>query len=203
MKSARPARQTRAPRGPFPHPFDVRTLKGAPRRIDVTATPEQCAAVAQAVGLPGIASLEASFRLAPHAGDRVDLDGRVRATVTQTCVVSLEPFESEVEQPVALSFAPAAEPIPEPRARGGRGDRPEADMVVAAPVGGNDDQEDPPDPIVDDTIDLGSIAVEFMVLGLDPYPRKPGVHFDDMVVGDKDEPAPSAFAALARLKDRS
>ena len=39
-------------------------------------------------------------------------------------------------------------------------------------------------------------------LGLDPYPRKPGVHFDDMVVGDKDEPEPSAFAELVRLKDR-
>ena len=30
---------------------------------------------------------------------------------------------------------------------------------------------------------------------LDPYPRKPGVHFADMVVGEKDAPAPSAFAA--------
>ncbi len=76
-------------------------------------------------------------------------------------------------------------------------------MVVPTPVGGNDDQEDPPDPILDDTIDLGAVAVEFMVLGLDPYPRKPGVHFDDMVIGEKDAPAPSAFAALARLKDRS
>ena len=98
---------------------------------------------------------------------------------------------------------PAADPIPEPRGRGGRGEAHSAEIVVPAPVGGNDDQEDPPDAIVDDTIDLGAVAIEFMVLGLDPYPRKPGVHFDDMVLVDKDEPAPSAFAALARLKDRS
>ena len=200
MRMGKAPRQPRAPRGPFARPFDVRSLKGEARRLDVTATPEECAAVTEAVALPGVAALEASFRLTPRAGGRVDLDGRVRATVTQTCVVSLEPFESAIEQPVQLSFAPAAAPIQEPRGRSSRG---EVEVVLTTPVGGNDDQEDPPDPILDDTIDLGAVAVEFMVLGLDPYPRKPGVHFDDMVVGEKDAPAPSAFAVLSRLKDRS
>lgn len=200
MRMGKTPRQPRVPRGPFARPFDVRSLKGEARRTEVTATPEECVAVAEAVALPGVAALEASFRLTPRAGGRVELDGRVKARVTQICVVSLEPFETAVEQPVELSFAPAADPVPEPRGRGGRG---EVEVVVPAPVGGNDDQEDPPDPILDDTIDLGAVAVEFMVLGLDPYPRKPGVHFDDMVVGEKDAPAPSAFAVLARLKDRS
>lgn len=200
MRTGKAPRQPRSPRGPFARPFDVCSLKGEARRVDVTATPEECAAVAEAVALPGIAALQASFRIVPRAGDRVELDGRVRATVTQTCVVSLEPFDSAIEQPVALSFAPEAIPVPEPRGRGGRG---EVEVASPMPVGGNDDQEDPPDPILDDTIDLGAVAVEFMVLGLDPYPRKPGVHFDDMVVGEKDAPAPSAFAALARLKDHS
>ena len=200
MRTGKAPRQPRSPRGPFARPFDVRSLKGEARRVDVTATTEECAAVAEAVALPGIAALQASFRIVPRAGDRVELDGRVRATVTQTCVVSLEPFDSAIEQPVALSFAPEAMPVPEPRGRGGRG---EVEVASQMPVGGNDDQEDPPDPILDDTIDLGAVAVEFMVLGLDPYPRKPGVHFDDMVVGEKDAPAPSAFAALARLKDHS
>ncbi len=200
MRTGKVPRQPRAPRGPFARPFDVRSLKAEMRRVDVTATPEECAAVAVAVALPHVAALDASFRLAPRAGGRVELDGRVRATVTQICVVTLEPFESVIERPVELSFAASADPVLEPRGRGGRA---EAEMVLATPVGGNDDQEDPPDPIIDDTIDLGAVAVEFMVLGLDPYPRKPGVHFDDMVVGEKDAPAPSAFAALARLKDRS
>lgn len=200
MRTGKAPRQPRGPQGPFARPFDVRSLKGEARRIDLKATPEECAAVAAAVSLPGIAALGASFRVVPRAGDRIELDGRVVATITQTCVVSLEPFETAIEQPVELVFAPAAEPIPEPRGRGGRG---ESEMMLPTPVGGNDDQEDPPDPMVDDMIDLGAVAVEFMVLGLDPYPHKPGVHFDDMVVGENDAPAPSAFAALARLKDRS
>ena len=200
MRTGKAPRQPRGPRGPFARPFDVRSLKGEARRIDLKATPEECAVVAAAVSLPGIAALSASFRVVPRAGDRIELDGRVVATVTQTCVVSLEPFETAIEQHVAMVFAPAAEAVPAPRGRGGRG---EPEMMLPTSVGGNDDQEDPPDLIVDDMIDLGAVAVEFMVLGLDAYPHKPGVHFDDMVVGENDAPAPSAFAALARLKDRS
>ena len=34
-----------------------------------------------------------------------------------------------------------------------------------------------PDEIMDGQIDLGALAAEFLVLGLDPYPRKPGADF--------------------------
>ena len=37
--------------------------------------------------------------------------------------------------------------------------------------------EDDPDPVIDGKIDLGALAAEFFALGLDPYPRKPGVEF--------------------------
>ena len=32
--------------------------------------------------------------------------GRVRARVGQTCVVTLEPIESEIDEPIDLIFAP-------------------------------------------------------------------------------------------------
>ena len=61
------------------------------------------------------------------------------------------------------------------------------------------DGEDPPDPIVDGKIDLGALAAEFFALGLDPYPRKPGVAFDAARRGrGRDSP----FAALAKPKKR-
>jgi hypothetical protein len=55
---------------------------------------------------------------------------------------------------------------------------------------------EPPDEIVNGHIDLGALTAEFLALGLDPYPRKPGVDFD--YKGD-DKPD-SPFAALAKLK---
>ena len=36
---------------------------------------------------------------------------------------------------------------------------------------------EPPDEIVNGQIDLGALTAEFLALGLDPYPRKPGVDF--------------------------
>ena len=51
-------------------------------------------------------------------------------------------------------------------------------------------------------IDLGAVALEFLVLACDPYPRKPGVHFSDVSIGEKEQD-PSPFAALGRFKDPS
>ncbi len=37
---------------------------------------------------------------------------------------------------------------------------------------------DDPEPLVGGTIDLGALAIEFLIVGLDPYPRKPGAVFE-------------------------
>ena len=57
--------------------------------------------------------------------------------------------------------------------------------------------DDPPEAIRDGVIDLGAVATEFLLLGLDPYPRKPGAVFDAPPAGD---PKSHPFAALAALK---
>ena len=49
----------------------------------------------------------------------------------------------------------------------------------------------------DGAVDLGAIATEFLLLGIDPYPRKPGAVFEAPPAGD---PASHPFAALAALK---
>ena len=46
-------------------------------------------------------------------------------------------------------------------------------------------------------VDLGAVATEFLLLGIDPYPRKPGAVFDAPPAGD---PSSHPFAALAALK---
>ena len=46
---------------------------------------------------------------------------------------------------------------------------------------------------------LGAIATEFLILGVDPDPRKQGVAFDPPDTGPRD---PGPFAALAALKEK-
>jgi hypothetical protein len=63
------------------------------------------------------------------------------------------------------------------------------------------EQADPPEVLQHGSIDLGALAVEFLLLGIDPYPRKPGVSFEPPRVVD--DPAAHPFAVLAALKKDS
>ena len=67
-----------------------------------------------------------------------------------------------------------------------------------------DADSDPPDAIVNGAIDLGALAVEFLTLALDPYPRKPGAEFaasDGAGLADHgDQDSGNPFAALAKLR---
>ena len=58
--------------------------------------------------------------------------------------------------------------------------------------------EDGPEPLLDGRIDLGAIATEFLVLGIDPHPRKQGAVFEPPAI--EDDRAEHPFAALAALK---
>ena len=187
----------------FPRPLKVEDVPTDGLDTTIEATPEECEAIAHEFGLPDVMSLAARFRLAPRHGGRLEVEGELTAHIAQICVVSLERFESGVAQPIEVIFAPAAQPAADPRTpprHARRRGAIEAQEPPPIPPPGDDD---PPDPIVDGRIDLGATAVEFLALALDFYPRKPGVHFKEVVIGETDEPQPSAFAALERLKDRS
>jgi uncharacterized metal-binding protein YceD (DUF177 family) len=125
--------------------------------------------------------LAASFHVMPAGRGEVRVSGRVLAVVGQTCVVTLEQVENAIDEPIDLIFIPA-DAIADKRA-----DDPEDD-------GG----QDPPEPIIDGKIDLAKLAVEFLILGVDPYPRKPGATFES--VHTPPDPADHPFAGLAGLK---
>ncbi len=191
-RAQKPGLTSRGPSYPFSRPFDVRRIPDGGMRQEIEASEAERAALADAMSLPAIGSLKARFELRRRAGGRVVVEGQVDADVTQTCVVTLEGFETRVRHEVEMVFSPA---VPDETVRSRRGD---FEVQAMRPVPGSDDQADPPDPIVDDAVDLGAIAAEFLALALDPYPRKPGVAFEDVVDPRDDEP--SAFAALERLK---
>ena len=110
--------------------------------------------------------------------------GRVSATVGQTCVVTLEPLANEVEEAIDLVFAP-----PSAIKRDGEG----AGAEERNPA----ESWSEPEPLIGGTVDLGALATEFLILGLDPYPRKPGAVFQPPGEASSDE---GPFAALAELK---
>lgn len=160
-------------------PLDVDTIPETGLHRAIEASAEICAAVAQLADVRAISGLKATFDLS-RAGDIVHVTGRVTATVGQNCVVTLEPLETAVDEPIDVLFAP----VP-------------AEGSAASDERRHKADEDLPEPLIDGTIDLGAIACEFLILGIEPYPRKAGVEFSPPEV-EPDGPHP--FAALAALK---
>jgi uncharacterized metal-binding protein YceD (DUF177 family) len=159
-------------------PVNVEDIPAAGLHVEIDAPAEARAAVTELAAVRDVAHLSAELDLA-RRGAGVRVSGRVQARIGQTCVVTLEPVENEIDEPVDVIFAP-----------------PDAGAQAAA----KDGSGEPPDALTDGKIDLAAVATEFLILGIDPYPRKPGAEFSTQNAEDEgDRP----FAALAALKRRS
>jgi uncharacterized metal-binding protein YceD (DUF177 family) len=148
--------------------------------LDLVADEATRTALAAVAGVRALPRLAVTFDVV-RLGGGLKVTGEVAATVEQTCVVTLEPMTSEILEPVDLAFVP-------PRA-----DEQADETAEELDPGGADE----PEPLVDGVADLGVVATEFLLLAIDPYPRKPGAVFEPPKVEDS---AANPFAALAALK---
>ncbi|HMH97769.1 MAG TPA: DUF177 domain-containing protein [Bradyrhizobium sp.] len=166
-------------------PIAVAQIPDTGLHRDIEAGPAAREAMAEVAGLRQILSASASLDVTPESGGRVYVEGRVRARVGQTCVVTLDPIENDIDEPIDLIFAPP-EQIPQL-----------ADLVDEA-AESNAEIPDPPEPIENGVIDLGRLATDALFLGIDPYPRRPDAVFEPPVVVADPEDHP--FAALKALR---
>ena len=170
---------------PWRVPVAVAQIPDTGLHRDIEASPLERAAMAEVGGLREILSANASLDVTPMSGGRFHVGGRVRARIGQTCVVTLDPIESDIDEEIDLIFAPP-EQIPEL-----------SDLVDDA---AESDVEipDPPEPIENGIIDLGRLATDALFLAVDPYPRRPDAVFEPPV--EAADPESHPFAALKALK---
>jgi uncharacterized metal-binding protein YceD (DUF177 family) len=164
---------------PWSVPVAVEDVPDTGLHITIEAPAATRAELAELVAVRELSQLSAVFDLIRQSSG-VHVLGQVSARVGQTCVVTLEPMESAVEEAVDLQFTPVS------------GTEPEA---KSARTRTRDDE--PPEPLVGGTLDLGALATEFLILGIDPYPRKAGAQFALPKVEVAGE---HPFAALESLK---
>lgn len=170
---------------PWRVPIAVAQIPDSGLHRDLEADQATRNAVADVGALRAVLSVQASFDVAPMSGGRFHVVGHVRARIGQTCVVTLEEIESEIDEPIDLIFAPPDQ-VPEMAA-----------LVDEAEQSG-EDTPDPPEPIENGIIDLGRLATDALYLGVDPYPRKPDAVFEPLV--EAPDPEDHPFAALKALK---
>ncbi|MGB7854586.1 MAG: DUF177 domain-containing protein [Pseudolabrys sp.] len=166
---------------PWSVPVAVDNIPETGLHIEAKAPAEVRAQLVKLANLRDLPHLSAVFDLTRRGGG-VHVAGQVKARVGQTCVVTLEPLENDLDEPINVLFAPRLE--------------------VAAKDDGADRRagdEEPPEPLIEGKVDLGAVATEFLLLGIDPYPRKAGAEFAAVKTAD-DSARP--FAALEALKKR-
>ena len=163
-------------RSPLTRPITVTDIPEEGLDLTVEANEAERRALAEVFEIGAVHRLEGAFGLRRVTGG-VKVSGTVSAEVEQTCVVTLEPVVNQVNESVDLMFSEHAEAS--------------AEEVVQL------GERELPEPIVNGRIDLGTVTAEFLVLGLDPYPRKPGVRFEPTEPEDRSD---SPFAALSRIK---
>lgn len=168
---------------PWSVPVRLEEVPEAGRRLELDADARARAAIAAAAGVIDVPRLHAAFELTRRGRDGLRVVGTLSASVRQSCVVTLDPVDNEIEEAVDLAFVRAPDAA--------------AAATKVENVSPNAGAAEPPEVLVDGVVDLGAIATEFLILGIDPYPRKAGAVFD---------PPPSAdaganpFAALAVLR---
>jgi uncharacterized metal-binding protein YceD (DUF177 family) len=167
------------PEPEFSRPIEVGRLRGSGETIELAASPGECAGVAARLSLEAVGALSASVRLTPSGSGVVVAEGTILAHLTQTCVVSLEPFAQTLEVPLRLVFRPGRE----------------ADLAADQTI---DPEAEDEVPYEGGRFDLGESVVETLALALDPWPRRPGAVLE--VPPPQDAPPDGPFAALARRR---
>jgi uncharacterized metal-binding protein YceD (DUF177 family) len=172
-------------RAEFSRPVGIDTLGESPRAMAVAAEADERAGLTRRFGLLALDRLTAELVLSRN-GERIHLDGTLRAEVVQACVASGVPVPAALIVPFDIVFRPQ-------------------------PVAGDADEEvelseDELDVVFYDRaeIDVGEAVAETLSLNLDPWPRAPDAEAALRAAGVKreGEEEKGPFAALAGLKDK-
>jgi hypothetical protein len=156
---------------PWSVPVAVDDIPDTGLHMEIEAPAAVRAAVAELAAVRDLPRLSAVFDLI-RQGAGAHVSGRVSALVGQTCVVSLEQIESKLDEAIEVTFGPSG-------------------------AATSKDADEPPESLAGGSVDLGAVATEFLILGIDPYPRKEGVQFAPPTVEEAGE---HPFAVLAPLK---
>ena len=151
------------------------------------ASEAERAALARALDTLAVTDLRAVYEIQPLARGRYQLTGDIEASVTQSCVVTLEPVDGRVAERFEAEFMPAGE------LAGAERQEEEMEALAAADL----------EPIVHERIEVGRVVYEQVAAALDPYPRKDGARLEQPGASEsgRDESG-GPFAALAKLRPR-
>lgn len=177
-------------------PVSVAHVPGKGITVKIEADDKERALLAANHELVSVASFSADFLITPWKKNGIKLRGHIAAQITQACVATLEPIETEISEDVDTVFVPENSRLARIRLD-------ESGEMLIDPQG-----PDMPETFSGDQIDVGAVAEEFFELALDPYPRKNDADYIEIIEDEAEEAESEAkpdspFAGLAKLRDKN
>lgn len=173
--------------GDRPYVWTVADLpQGRAVPVDIVPDAAACAALAAELGILGIRKLRFDGALHPEGARDWRLMAQLGATVLQTCVVTLEPVATRIDEKVIRRFVSDLPDDPQPGS--------ETELTT-------DETEEP----LGREIDLWAVLSEALALALPAFPRSADAEAADTVYAGPDvvpmtDEDARPFAGLADLK---
>jgi uncharacterized metal-binding protein YceD (DUF177 family) len=161
----------------FSRPIAIDRLPREGVELAVDANADERAALARRLGVDSLGVLHATGSVERRGEDLISVNGKVRADIEQTCVVTLDPVHNHLDFAFERLFS--TRPVIE------------AEEVVVDP------EIELPEPLHSAIIDFGEIVAEELALEIDPYPRAP--HADEVLEQFATQGEEGPLAALSKL----
>lgn len=181
---------------------DIDDLQSGPRTYDFSASEEARADLARRMGVVSVENAQGTITLQRVSGGVIQAIGTVRADLTQSCVVSLVPVPTHIEEDFEGWFGDKSGAVSFTKARNEREAKKgqsEAELL---------EESVDPEPIIGGKVDIGELATQYLCLALDPYPHAPGVSAEFIAAPPPDKDGEGAalrknpFEALKDWKER-
>ena len=156
-----------------------------PTPFEIIGDADLMAEIAKALDVPAIKKLRFSGSIGAHGASDWRLQAELGATVTQECVVTLDPVNTRIDETVIREYFAEL-----PEVEGTEVEMPENDNVELTPR----------------VIDLKALMIEALSLALPAFPRKDGVDLGEAVFTEPGKAAMTdedarPFAALGGLRE--
>lgn len=163
----------------------ISDLTPHPTTFSIEAKKEECEALAQRFGLVSVNFLKAQYEIWRKADtETICLKGLLKAEVIQNCVITFAPVTEEIKAEFKEFFQQNETLSPEIE------DELEFDLSML-------EDEDYPELISGNELDVGEIVAQHLSLSLNPYPKAKGADLSK-IISNGDEEKQNPFADLSK-----
>lgn len=185
---------------PWKHMWSVDQLDKGRVTLTIQPEPNLYESLAAFLDIKALKALSCAYVIRrKDGGHMIHVHGEIKSEVEQICVQSLEPMVSEINEAFDGYFADRGQAVPFSKAK----------KELYSKYGVDDtpilEEEEDPELIENGHIDIGALAIQFLSLAIDPYPRRDGLESqlpDEVSIATtaKFEERENPFAALKDLK---